>query len=589
MLQFEPNSKKTKLLLTAVLALMLFPAGNAQAQNTNEAFALDAQTQRKFDYYFYEALNAKVQEKYDKALDLLLYCYAMDSTNASVLNELGSFYNVLDEHSKALRFFRKAVKYDPSNYYYNVALAEQSKEMGLKTEVIDVYRYLLKLYPEKVELNFDLANAYTDNGEFQKAIDALNVLEKSIGISESTALNKFRLYSMLNEKDRAFEEVQSIIGKNPGDVRYVILKGDLYLQDNQPDKALECYDAAKDIDPDFPALVLSMAGYYEKTNNKTAAEEELKKAILSPKFEVDNKIQLLTRYIGILQESKQDIKSVNPLFDTLFDQHPHNTQLNFIYGNVLMLEDNKTEAEKHFERYNEENPQDPAGYEQLLRIALPDSLDKVIAITEKGIANIPSAPQFYFYHGGALYQQKHYKEALKSFEDGLENATIENPLVESDFYGQIGDLNYFLNNKSLAFENYEKALKLNPQNVGVLNNYSYYLSLEKKDLDKAEQMSGITVKAEPTNPTYLDTYGWILFEQGDYTTARIYLEKAVRYSETGEEEEASATIYEHYGDLLIKTGETEKAVEQWMKAKKLGSDSKTIDKKIKKKKYIEEK
>lgn len=587
MFQNNPDYKKTLLPLAAVVFSLLFPCGGISAQNAAKATLPDTQSQRKFDYYFYGALNAKAQEKFDEAMDLFSYCYAMDSTNATVLNELGSFYNMLDDNSKALKFFRKSVQYDPSNYYYNVALAEMAKEMNMKTEVIDVYSNLLKQYPEKVELNFELANAYADNGDFQEAIDALDELEKSSGISEATALNKFRLYSMLGEKDRAFEEVQNIIGKNPGNVRYVILKGDLYLQDNQPQKALECYNAAKIIDPDFPALVLSMAGYYEKTNNKAAAEEELKKAILSPKFEVDNKIQLLTRYIGILQESRQDIKSVNPLFQALFDQHPHNTQLNFIYGNVLMIENDKAEAMKHFEIYNKENPKDPAGYEQLLRIALPDSLNKVIEITEKGIENIPTAPQFYFYHGAALYQQKKYREALKSFEDGLKNASIENPLVESDFYGQIGDLNYFLGNKNVAFDNYEKALKLNPQNIAVLNNYSYYLSLEKKNLDKAEQMSGITVKAEPTNPTYLDTYGWILFEQGDYTTARIYLENAVRHSES--QKEPSAAIHEHYGDLLAQIGETEKALEQWKKAKELGSDSKTLDKKIKKKKYIEAK
>ncbi|MBP7180035.1 MAG: tetratricopeptide repeat protein, partial [Dysgonomonadaceae bacterium] len=133
------------------------------------------------------------------------------------------------------------------------------------------------------------------------------------------------------------------------------------------------------------------------------------------------------------------------------------------------------------------------------------------------------------------------------------------------------------------FESYEKSLKLNPQNLPVLNNYSYYLSLEKRDLDKAEQMSSITVKAEPTNPTYLDTYAWILYEQGAYTMAKIYIENAVKYSEN----EPSAEILEHYGDILFKTGEPEKALEQWKKAKELGSDSKTLDEKIRTGKLVE--
>jgi Tfp pilus assembly protein PilF len=162
------------------------------------------------------------------------------------------------------------------------------------------------------------------------------------------------------------------------------------------------------------------------------------------------------------------------------------------------------------------------------------------------------------------------------------SAEFQSPMIESDFYGQIGDIHHVLKNNDAAFENYEKALKLNPQNLPVLNNYSYYLSLERKNLDKAEQMSGITIKAEPTNPTYLDTYGWILFEQGAYTVAKIYIEKAIEYGK----DDHSAEVLEHYGDVLAVTGETEKAVEQWKRAKELGSDSKTLNKKIRKKEYI---
>lgn len=151
-------------------------------------------------------------------------------------------------------------------------------------------------------------------------------------------------------------------------------------------------------------------------------------------------------------------------------------------------------------------------------------------------------------------------------------------MIELDFHGQIGDLNYFLGNKEKAFDSYEKALQLYFQNLGVLNNYSYYLSLDKKDLDKAEQMSGITVKAEPTNPTYLDTYGWILYEQASYTLAKIYIERAIEHSE---ESEISGEVLEHYGDVLFRIGEPDKAVDQWKKAKEKGGGSPKLNKKIK--------
>jgi len=582
------HHRKLFFLTSFTLAFFLFCTFFANAQSTQTAkerkgIPLNEKEQRKFDYYFYEGINSKVQGKYDEAFDYLQHCYSIDSTNANVLTELGTFYNVLEEKSKALDFLKKAVKYDPKNYYYNMMLAGLSKESGNNQDAIAIYRFLLKEYPSKLELYMQLSQAYSDSGELQKAIDILNELEKISGVSETTALTKFQLYSMLNQKEKAFTEIENIIAQNPDDPRYIVLLGDLYLQDNQPDKAIYYYNRAKVIDPEYPNLILSMVNYYEKTGNAGAAEEELRKAITGTEIDVDTKVQLLTRYIDILRQNKRDMQLVNSLFETLFDQYPHNTRLNLIYGNVLLLQEKKEEAMKQFEIYTKANPTDPVGYEQMLRIVLPDSIDRVIEITTEAIKYIPDAPQFYFYLGGAKYQQKKYKEALEVFEEGLKSAKIENPLLKSDFYGQIGDLNYFLGNKEAAFENYEKALKLNPQNLPVLNNYSYYLSLEGKDLDKAEQMSSITVKAEPTNPTYLDTYGWVLFKQGAYTTAKIYIENAVKYSE----EEPSAEIFEHYGDVLYVTGEPEKALEQWKKAKELGSDSKTLDEKIRTGKYIE--
>lgn len=555
------------LLFCLTLANIPFSA-NAQIDENN----------RKFDYYFYEALNSKAQGKYGETLDLLQHCYSLDSTNANVLVELGSFYSVLQDKEKALDYFKKAVYYDKTNYYYGMLLANASRELKLTQDVVNIYSDLLELYPNKPELLFELANAYADNGETEKAIEKLNELENTVGASESLAFNKFRLYSIIDNKEKAFEEIQQIIDKNPGDPRYIILMGDLYMDDNQKEKALTYYEQAKLIDPDYPALILSLVNYYERTGNSDAAQYELRNAITGTTMEVDAKIQLLTRYLGILQQNSLDLKQANPLFESLFEQHPNNTQINLIYGNVLSLQGDYTNALKQFEIFIEDNPDNPSGYEQIIRIALPqEDYNKVKEITTKALKYMPQEPQFYYYLGAVNYQEKKYKEALAIFEKGIANARFNNRVLESDFYGQIGDLNYFLGNEQEAFYNYDKALQLNPQNIPVLNNYSYYLSLDKRDLDRAEQMSGITVKAEPLNPTYLDTYGWILYEQGSYIMAKIYIEKAIEY-----ETEPSAVVYEHYGDVLYRTGEPDKAIEQWKRARELGGDSKELKRKIRK-------
>ena len=569
-------------IIASIVALFCMTTNFVFAQDNGD-WIIDNDNKRKFDYYFYDALSAKAQGNYAEAFDLFQHCYALDSTNANVLSELSGFYNVLQETSKAAALLEKAIDKDPNNYYYNMMLGSFYRDLGQKENAIDIYNVLLESHPEKIDIYMALAEAYNDNGDLEKAIETLDDLEQVVGVRETITINKFRLYSMLSRKEEAFEEIESIIKKNPDNLGYMLMLGDLYMQDNQMEKSLKQYKKVEAADPNYPSLVLSMVNYYEKNGKPDMALEEIKRALVSPMFEIDVKLQLLTRYITMLQSNKTDTTIANPLFNTLFEQHPNNAQLNFLYGSVLMLQENETEAMEQFEIYAKAEPANPAGWENMLRIALPDSLEKVIWITENALKHIPDAYQFYFYLGGAKYQLERYEEALEVFEEGLEKLEEGNPLVRSDFYAQIGDLNYHLGNKRVAYKKYEEALKLNPQNLGVLNNYSYFLSLDEESLDKAEQMSSITVKAEPTNPTYLDTYGWVLFRQGAYTMAKIYIENAVKYSE----DEPSAEVLEHYGDILYKTGDKEKALEQWKKAKELGSDSTTLDKKIKLKKYTE--
>mgnify|MGYP001011972690 CR=1 FL=1 len=581
-------NKIINVLLSNVFFVIIFIPNliNAQTINNTSIVKLDEQSRRTFDYYFYSGLNSKAQGKYDEALDFLQQCYAMDSTNANVLSELSTFYSVLNEKATALSFAQKAVNYDPDNYYYNMSLAALSKEQGRKQNVIDIYNHLLSVYPDKVELYFDLANAYADNGDLQEAIDALNEIQKSKGITDVITFNKFRIYSMMDKKEEAFKEIEAIIQKNPYNPRYLILLGDLYLEDNQNENAVKYYKQAEAIDSDNPSLILSMVNYYEKIGDRESAEKGMNKAVSDFNVAFEDKLQLITRYVAVLQQNNQKISDANPLFEKLLEQYPNNAQINLIYGGVLALQKENQKAMGQFQIFTDANPGDPNGYENMLRIVITENkIDQVVKISEEAIKNIPTAPQFYFYLGGAKYQQKKYTEALKVFEDGLNNSNMPNPLVESDFYGQIGDLNHFLGNDEKAFSSYEKALKLNPQNLPVLNNYSYYLSLQKRDLDKAEQMSSLTVKAEPTNPTYLDTYGWILFEQGSYLMAKIYIEKAIEYGA----KEPSAEVYEHYGDVLYMTGEEDLAVQQWETAKKLGSTSVKLDEKIESRKYVETK
>lgn len=585
-----------KNILAGCLALLigtpLFAAQNkknAPQETPLPKTELSFENQRLFDYYFHDAMNSKAINDYGSAYDYLQYCLQLDPTNANVNYELGNFYNSFQNKSKALNHYKKAAEYDSDNFYYNLALATTSLEMQQYSDAIPIYEKLIKKDPEKFELNLYLSESYRLDGNLPKAIEALNTVEKTVGLNEKISLQKFQLYSAMNDKKRAYAEVQKYIDKYPEEIKYYILLGNLYLQDNKKNEALATYNKAKAIDENNPYLITSMANYYEQTGDNLAAEKELNGALFNSKIDIDTKIGVLEQYLNKLSKTKPDMEGSNALMDTLIVQHPQEPRLNLMYGQVLLAQKKKEEARFQFQIFSESEPTNPLGWEQLIRSTFPDSIQLTIDICKKAISYLPNSAVFYLYMSSAYHIENHYTEALDVLKKGVEASDQSNEYIESEMYGRMGDLYHQLNQKDSAFVNYEKSLQINPNNVGVLNNYSYYLSIERKDLDKAEKMSSLTVKAEPTNPTFLDTYGWILFEQGAYTMSKIYLENAVKYSEENKEkEEVSAVVIEHYADVLYMTDDKEKALEFWLKAKELGSESKTLDKKIETKTYIPE-
>lgn len=575
-----------------IILFVLATASSLPAQNSKDAQAqknnIPLDSARKFDYYFYEAMNAKTANKYDDVYDYLKHCIAIDSTNANVLYELGNYFNTLDSKNKALDYYRKAVNYDGNNYYYNMAYASICLEFKQYSDAIEQFEKLVSKDPENTELYVYLSESYRLDGNFKSAISALDKLEQIVGLNEKISLQKYQLYTLMNQEKKAFAEIQKYIDKYPSEIKYQILLGDLYLQTGKTNEAFMVYSKAKSIDPDDPYLISSMAEYYEQTKNKAAAEQELHIALLSPKMDIDTKLSILAQYVGTLQRTQKDTQTANALFDTLMIQHPQEPKLNLMYGNLLSIQSKKNEARFQYQLFAEANPTNPIGWEQMLSTTFPDSIDLSITVCKKAISYLPEQPQFYFYLGASEYLKENYKDALATLLKGVTYVDENNAALLANFYGQIGDLYHQLAKPDSAFITYDKALTYDPNNLGVLNNYSYYLSLAKKNLDKAEKMSSITVKAEPSNPTYLDTYGWVLFEQGAYTISKIYIENAIRYSEE-KKEDISAEVFEHYGDVLFKTGDTEKALEYWLKAKeKGGSKSKTLDKKIETKTYIAE-
>lgn len=545
---------------------------------------LSPEQQRKFDYFYYEAANLKNAGKYDAAYDLFSYCLSLDTASSPVLYELAMFQLQRNRPEKAVEMLKSAVAHSDDNFTYRMTLAGLYRNLGMYGEASDSYEELVKRYPDKSELNYYLADALTQEGEIGAAIDAYNVLESTMGMNETLSLQKFKLYQTLKQPDKAFEEIEKLANKYPMNARYRLLMGDLHLENEETEKALACYQKAHEIDPDDPRYIVSMANYYDQTGDKEAAEQEIRDALVNEKLDVETKVGILSRYVQRLQQTQQGIENANSLFQTLLDQHPEDTELKLMYGSLLMAQQKEEEAKFQFQLVTEMEPSNEGAWQQLLNISLKgEDIPEVIRICTRCKELFPEAPEYYFYLGIGYYMQEKYQESLDTYYAGLKIIPEGNGVVKSNFYGQIGDLYYQMEKMDEAYKAYDEALKYNENNAPVLNNYSYFLTLDKKDLKKAERMAAQCIKLEPDNATYLDTYAWVFFVQGNYTLAKIYIENALSKDKTN-----SAELVDHYGDILYMSGEKDKALEQWKKAKEMGKDTDVLKQKIAKGIYMED-
>lgn len=570
------------LLLVSTVSFSLYATGTKQVRQPKQALA-EAE-QRKLDYYFYEGLLLKNAGKYDAAFEAFKHCLTIDSTASAVLFELSAFYLQLDQPEKAASLLKEAVRYNPDNFTYKLALASISLNIGMYGEAAAEYEELVTKYPDKVELNYYLAEALTQQGEIGKAIDTFDELESAVGMSEPLSMQKYRLYMTLEQPAKAFAELEKLAQKFPTNARHPLLIGNLYLERKDPDRALTYFQKAYAIDSGNPYYTVAMADYYESVGNPEAAEDQIRSALVNNELDVEIKVSILARYIQQIQQSRQGTEGANTLFQTLLEQHPEDIELKLMYGSLLLLQGNKDEARFQFQLATEMAPDHEQAWQQLLNLAIQDQqFDEAVRICQKCLELFPETSEYYFYLGIAYMQQEKYQEALDTYQAGLKAIPKENPMLISDFYGQIGDTYFQMKESDKAFQAYDEALKYNERNIVILNNYSYYLSLEKKELDKAERMSAQVIKLDPNNSTYLDTYAWIFFVKGNYVLAKIYIEKALENDKTN-----SPELLDHYGDILYMTGDTEKAVVQWIKARELGKESKTLDRKIEEKTYFNE-
>lgn len=535
-----------------------------------------------FDKVFYAANKAKVLGDLDEAAELFAECIRKNPNNAASIYELSNIYMHLGKSKESLFFSKKAVSIDPENVWYQLALAENYKRNRMFDKSIKIYGAIVKNHPENIDAHYEMAGIMVRAGNFNAAINEYNKIEKKIGVVEDIILQKELIYVNMNKIDKAVEELNKLIDSNPGESRYYGMLAELYQANGIDDKAMATYKKLLQLNPDNPYAHLALANFYQSQGKNDLCYKEMKMAFDSKSVNIDHKIEILLSYYSLSENYTEKTDQVLELWKSLINTHPKEAKAHGMYGDYLYREGTLSKALEEYRIAINIDKSRFLVWRQILQIESDlKEFGLMLTDSKEAIELFPNQAILYLYNGIANIQTKRFDVAIDMLTKGV-RLPSDNKYLLASFYSNLGDTYHSTKDTGASDQAYDKALEYDPDNIYVLNNYSYYLSLRGSKLDKARKMSSKTIKLEPKNTSFQDTYGWILYKSGNYEEAKFWIEKALKSGG-----DLRPIILEHYGDVLYKLGKKEEALTYWKDAKSKGGGSKLLEIKILDKKLYE--
>jgi len=534
---------------------------------------------RKITELFFDASKQKMLGNFEEAAVLYHDCIKIDPNNAASYYELANLLTTSQQVPEALPFALRALELDPKNEWYSLFTAEIQLGLNDFQSAVLIYERLTEEHPDKIEYQYELATSYLYLNRFEEAIKAYNKIETAFGVSEEISVQKEKIYLQMDRLDDAVKELEVLIDNFPGEQRYLGMLAEVYTANDMLDKAFKVYERMAKNQPNDPVLHLNLAEYHRKQGDYDASFKELKQAFGSPKLNIDNKIQVMMSYYNLTEGNDKLLGQAYELLDLLTVAHSDDAKAFAMKADFLLRDGKFKESRDAFYETVKLDSSRFMVWSQLINNSYElRDWDAMQIDSKKALELFPNQGLLYLLNGIANNNLKDYKEAVSVLSEG-EIFTRTETYMNVQLLSVLADAHNNLKQFKESDEAFEKAIKKDPNNPLLLNNYSYFLSLRAENLERAEEMSKKANLLQPREANYQDTYAWILYQQGKYEIALEWILKAIQGGGG-----TSGVIVEHYGDILHKLGEPAKAMEQWKLALELDDHSDELPAKIEGKK-----
>lgn len=482
--------------------------------------------------------------------------------------------------SKANQNIKKAMSLDTTNKWYLEFYGNLLASTNKFAEAAAVFTKLADKYSPNEDYLLKSSLLYQRNKDYGLAIIELEKLVKQRGPDEEVLMQINQLYLKENKIDEAAKTLGKLIDANPNEARFRALLAEMYLNNKNPAKAKEVYDNAEKIFPDDISIQLGLASYFKQKGDTLKYTEYVNKSITNKAIDEQTQITLLLSYLQDMGKDSNARLNALKLTEKLIEINPRNASLNGIYGDLLSMNGQNTEAIQAYKKAIKIDANNINVWERLLfNLSDKANADSLIFYSEEALNFFPSSAMIYYLNGIGNINKGNYKKGIKAIETAISFQPSDNKELLAEMYASLGDA--YNSNKEFeqADKSFNEALKLTPDNATVLNNYAYYLSVRKVRLDEAEKLSERSLKLKPGEATFLDTYGWIFYQQGKYEKARELITEAIRKNGVN----ADATLYEHLGDIFFKLNNISDAILNWNKALEKEPNNEELQQKIKNK------
>lgn len=559
------------IIICALAALIAaFSGGDSSAQGVKHGSLIQSALVGNGDGLLIDAVQKYEDGQYQEAIALLDRIIKNSPDNDAAWYYKGLCGIKLKNASVAEEGLKKAVSLDSVNYWYRYMLAGLYGMTGRNDLTISMYESLLKDFPKRGELYYNLANLYINQNQMDQALKTIDDIETQFGKSDATVMTKFDILRHQKRDEEAFRALEEY-NSEYSSPQVLTLLGDYQMSMYNDSTALTYYEEALSIDKDYAPALLGTAEVYRLTRKYPQYFEVMYGLMRDRDVRASAKSDYLQAVVR--QSDPRFVRSFGPQFDSTMnialEVHPSDTAILQTAGLYYFATGRTQKAESIYKNMMFQNPKSAsaaAGYIQMLLTA--QDWNKAVEVSDSVSAKFPSIPDFIEYSNIGKYNLKDYNGIISNCEKMLKVAPGDSAVALSA-WSTMGDMHHQLGEQEKAYKAYDNALKVNPDYAPVLNNYAYFLSVQGKKLKKAYQMSKKTVEAEPDNATYLDTFGWILYLQGKALEAKPFFKHAMLYG--GKE---SATMLEHYATVLDALGEKDLAKVYRQQAKTKAAEGK---------------